>query len=181
MSIEERNQLIEDNLKLAPYAARMYRNMLPNHDLDDIVSIANMAMVRATPSYSPQKGTYANYITLCIFRAINHVRSGETAEGYKDIRHPVSIDNQTTDNPDYSPHTFHEFIGSKYDTTEEQAIRNVTVEEMLSVLSPKYREIVKLFYLDDVSDVAIAERYGVTRARIWQITNTALKKMRASA
>ena len=113
MTIEERNQLIEENIKLAPYAARMYRNMLPNHDLDDIISIANMAMVRATPSYSPQKGTYANYITLCIFRAINHV-AGETAGDTRTL-YPVSIDNQTTDNPDYSPHTFHEFIGSKYD------------------------------------------------------------------
>ena len=179
MNIEERNQLIEDNIKLAPYAARMYCNMIPRYELDDVVAIANLAMVRSTDRYTTAKGTYANYMTRCIFNAIGHVKSGETSGSRKDTA--LSLDNEVTQNPEYGAQSFHEFIPSQQASVEGQIVRKVYIEQMLSTLKPRHREIVELYYYDGLTHDEISQRYGVTCSRIGQIINTSLKKMREIA
>lgn len=64
-----KNALIEHNLRLAAHIAKKYR--APGRDIDDLISIGSIGLIKAVGSYDPTKGkSLAAYAGRCIENAI---------------------------------------------------------------------------------------------------------------
>lgn len=56
--VEQRNRLTEENLHLvAPIARRIYKNLPPCFELDDLISAGNIGLMEAAQSFRPSQGT----------------------------------------------------------------------------------------------------------------------------
>ena len=64
-----RTQLIERNLRLVAHIARKYQS--PEDEMDDLISIGTIGLLKATDTFDPQKGSkLATYAARCIDNAI---------------------------------------------------------------------------------------------------------------
>ena len=66
---EAKNELIERNLRLVAHIAKKYRTN--GRDVDDLISIGSLGLIKAVSTYSPAKGrSLAAYAGRCIENAI---------------------------------------------------------------------------------------------------------------
>lgn len=64
-----RQILVERNLRLVVYIAKKFENT--NIDLEDLISIGTIGLIKAISSFSPERGTrLATYTARCIENAI---------------------------------------------------------------------------------------------------------------
>nr|MDD6336476.1 sigma-70 family RNA polymerase sigma factor [bacterium] len=67
--MEARNRLVECNLRFVAHIARKFSNT--GMDMDDLVSVGSIGLIKAVNTYSPNKGTQlATYAARCIENAI---------------------------------------------------------------------------------------------------------------
>lgn len=68
-SEEARSELIERNLRLAAHIAKKYKGV--GRDLDDLISIGSLGLIKAVSTYTPGRGrSLAAYAGRCIENAI---------------------------------------------------------------------------------------------------------------
>ena len=103
-----------------------------------------------------------------------------TVEDTVSLDMPVGSGNEVT--------TFGEFISDSSNELEDDISKlsdNIIINEAMEVLTPKEREVIALRYGlngdDALTFQAIGDKLGVTRERIRQIENRALKKMKDSS
>lgn len=103
-----------------------------------------------------------------------------TVEDIVSLDMPVGSGNEAT--------TFGEFISDSSNELEDDISKlsdNIIINEAMEVLTPKEREVIALRYGlngdDALTFQAIGDKFGVTRERIRQIENRALKKMKESS
>ena len=66
---EAKNELIERNLRLVAHIAKKYRTS--GRDIDDLISIGSLGLIKAVSTYSPSRGrSLAAYAGRCIENAI---------------------------------------------------------------------------------------------------------------
>ena len=66
---DAKNVLIEHNLRLVAHIAKKYR--APGRDIDDLISIGSIGLIKAVGTYNPSKGkSLAAYAGRCIENAI---------------------------------------------------------------------------------------------------------------
>ena len=177
---EAKRKLIEHNMRLVAHVAKKYYN--PEDDMEDMISIGTIGLLKAVGTYNPGKGSkLATYAARCIDNELlMHFRGKKKRSKDISIYEPIGTDKEGN-----QIHLF--------DILEEEAVDVVEQMEqekhlaMLKRLLPRvltrreYEIISRRFGLgreDPVTQREVAEKLGISRSYVSRIEKKALLKLR---
>ncbi len=175
---EARNQLIEHNLRLVAHIVKKYDHR--KEDIDDLISIGTIGLIKGVDSYSYKKGTrITTYCARCIENEIlmyfrsdkknsKNVSINEGIGFDKDGNEITFLDILKTPKPD--------FALDLYKQTNMKLLK-----KYFDVLTPREREIViKRYGLNNQKETTqkeIAKELGISRSYVSRIEKRALTKL----
>lgn len=175
---EARNILIEHNLRLVAHIVKKYENK--NYDIDDLISIGTIGLVKGIDSYKQNKKTkLTTYIARCIeneilmyFRSnkkhLNNISLNDSIGYDKDGNEINLIDVLKYENED---------ILEEINTQENISLLN----KYLNKLSPKEKEIIfKRYGLNNTKEQTqreIAKSLNISRSYVSRIEKRALSRI----
>lgn len=177
---EARNLLIERNLRLVAYIARKYSSM--ERDMDDLISIGTIGLIKAVDSFDESKGIrLASYASRCIENELlMHMRASKKTA--RDVYLYDSIGSDKEGN-EISLMDIIEY-------EDEDVAERLTREQHLSrledfmeqVLTERERAIIRLRYgLDGKGERAqreVAQKFQISRSYVSRIEKKALGKLK---
>ena len=177
--VNAKEKLIEHNLRLVVFLSKKYENT--GVDLEDLVSIGNIGLIKAINTFSSDKNIrLATYASRCIDNEIlMYLRKN------KKIRCEVSIDQALSLDGDGNELHLEDVIGTDKDIVtkgiEESDDKEVMINEILS-LKPRDREIMILRYglmgNDEFTQKEVAEKLGISQSYISRIEKKVIKRLR---
>lgn len=178
-SIDAKEKLIEHNLRLVVFLAKKYENT--NVDLEDLVSIGSIGLIKAINTFSSNKNIkLATYASRCIDNEIlMYLRKN------KKVKSEVSIDQALTLDSEGNELHLEDIIGTDKDIIskeiEEENDKQVMIKEILS-LKPRDREIMILRYgllgTNEFTQKEVAEKLGISQSYISRIEKKVIKKLK---
>ena len=176
--LKARNKIIESNLKFVASIAKAYRGRGLSYS--ELISEGNMGLIKALDKFEGERGnkiiSYSVWwIRQSIMEALERNKTNETDDYPKDYEEPLEDDITNEKVVSFQP-----VYESKTTETEET---NKTILELLETLTPKERDIVCSYYgIGDKKPLTLEEigfEYGLTKERIRQIIEKAVKKLRS--
>lgn len=178
-SLEAKEKLIEHNLRLVVFLAKKYENT--NIDLEDLVSIGSIGLIKAINTFSSNKNIkLATYASRCIDNEIlMFLRKN------KKIKSEVSIDQALTLDGEGNELHLEDIIGTDKDIIskeiEDENDKQAMLKEILS-LKPRDREIMILRYgllgTDEYTQKEVAEKLGISQSYISRIEKKVIKRLK---
>jgi RNA polymerase sigma factor (sigma-70 family) len=178
-AIDTKNAIVRANLRLVVNIAR--KHLRPGLNLMELVSDGNMTLLRAVESFDVHRGfRFSTYATLALMKGFaRSVPMMRASAGLGTAT--ASEDRRLAEVPDRASEPF----------TRQILLRD-EVQRLLSRLSHREREIVQAHYgLDGganrfessgpASLDELSVRFGLTKARIRQIEQAAMEKLRAAS
>lgn len=175
---EARNKLIEHNLRLVAHIVKKYDYR--KDDMDDLISIGTIGLIKGIDSYSHKHGTrITTYCARCIeneilmyFRAdkknSKNISLNEQVGFDKDGNEITFLDILKTPKPDYA-----------MDIHNKENIS--LLKDYFKVLNDREKEIIiKRYGLngeDEITQKEIANKMGISRSYVSRIEKRALTKM----
>ncbi len=159
------NEEITRHMPLVERVARGIRRRLPPHvDLDDLLIAGSIGLYKAIVGYDSDRGLkFSTYATWLIRGHIfDELRNADHAPREMRRNREVPVQHQL--------HAIH--CENLYDREPEvrlTAERRDEVQFMLDRCSPREREIMTCYYLEDMPMPAIARRLGISSSRVSQI------------
>jgi len=175
---EARNKLIEHNLRLVAHIVKKYDHR--KEDMDDLISIGTIGLIKGIDSYSEKKGTrITTYCARCIENEIlMHFRSDK-----KNSKN-ISLNDQVGFDKDGNEITFLDILKTpKPDFALDIHNKdNISLlKDYFQVLNEREKEIIiKRYGLngeDDITQKEIAKELGISRSYVSRIEKRALTKM----
>lgn len=177
---EARNKLIEHNLRLVAHIVKKYS--MVNKDMDDLISIGTIGLIKAIDTFDPSKKVrLATYASRCIENELLMMfRSTKRQSREVYLHEPIGADR------DGNEISLIDIIEEK----EVNIVDNIMLEDNIKklysylgkALTDREREIIFLRYgLDDTKEVTqreIAGRLGISRSYVSRIEKKALKKLK---
>jgi RNA polymerase sigma factor (sigma-70 family) len=180
--MEARNQLIHAHLSLVVRVAKVY--MPPCDEIMDLIQEGNIGLIYAVDKFDPTRGT--KFSTYAFFWINKHIQRFLNHEP-DDL---VSLDMELTDSSEYL--LLSDTIADRPTILGGQTIRHIDtkieheelqrqIHKMLSTLSAREREVIRLLYGMDlrrsytVSEVAKMLR--ISKVRVCQLRDRALTRM----
>jgi len=176
--VESRNKLIEHNLRLVAHIAKKYTNN--SNDLDDLISIGTIGLIKGVDTFSLDKGVkITTYCARCIeneilmyFRKNNKytkdVSINDTIGYDKDGNEIAILDLLKTEDVDFCD-----------DIDLKDNIKSLY--KYLDVLNHREREIIVNRYglnnQDELTQKTISRRLGISRSYVSRIEKRALTKL----
>src|SRR5574344_713395 len=176
--IDARNKLIEHNLRLVAHIVKKYDHK--KEDIDDLLSIGTIGLIKGVDSYSYKHGTrITTYCAKCIENEIlmyyrsdkknsKNVSLNESIGFDKDGNEITLLDILKTPNPDYA-----------LDLHNKDSID--LLKNYFNVLDKREKEIIiKRYGLDNNKEVTqkdIAKYLNISRSYVSRIEKRALTKM----
>ena len=176
--VDARNKLIEHNLRLVAHIVKKYDRK--NGDVDDLISIGTIGLIKGIDSYSNRHKTrITTYCARCIENEIlMYYRSDKKNSKNISINDSVGFDK------DGNEITFLDILKTpKPDFALDLHKQNNIAElkEYFSVLTPREKEIIikryGLYDQDEVTQKEIAKELGISRSYVSRIEKRALTKM----
>lgn len=176
--VDARNKLIEHNLRLVAHIVKKYDRK--NGDVDDLISIGTIGLIKGIDSYSNRHKTrITTYCARCIENEIlMYYRSD------KKNNKNISINDSVGFDKDGNEITFLDILKTpKPDFALDLHKQNNIAElkEYFSVLTPREKEIIikryGLYDQDEVTQKEIAKELGISRSYVSRIEKRALTKM----
>jgi RNA polymerase sporulation-specific sigma factor len=178
---EARNLLIERNLRLVAYIARKYS--AKERDMDDLISIGTIGLIKAVDSFDENKGLrLASYASRCIENELlMHMRT--TKKTARDVYLYDSIGSDKEGNEIN--------LLDIIEYEDEDVTERLTTEQYLKclgdfmekVLTSREREVICLRYgLDGKGERAqreVAHRFHISRSYVSRIEKKALQKLKS--
>jgi RNA polymerase primary sigma factor len=160
--------LVESNLRFVLKVVFQYWH----HELPvmDLVSAGCLGMVSASKSYDPDRG--CRFITFAE-RPIKY-RVWAAIESHYQHRHD-SLDDPVCDDGDKT--TFKDRLTSK-DPGADEMVSRQQILKMLSCLDNRERKLLLLLFWCDLTLKDAGAKIGVSKDRVHQIANKALRKLR---
>ncbi|WP_064213364.1 RNA polymerase sporulation sigma factor SigK [Geobacillus stearothermophilus] len=175
---QARNRLIEHNLRLVAHIVKKFENT--GEEVEDLISIGTIGLIKAIESYSPGKGTkLATYAARCIENEIlMHLRS------LKKTRKDVSLHEPIGQDKEGNEISLLDILKSEGQDIVDEIQLNIELEQVkryISVLDEREKEvIVKRFGLgrqQEKTQREIAKELGISRSYVSRIEKRALMKM----
>ena len=176
---EAKNQLIEHNMRLIAHIAKKY--MGNGRDMDDVISIGTIGLIKAVNTYNPESGkSLGTYAARCIENEIlMSVRMERKTRGETPMEEAIGADkhgNQVL---------LSEILGTPRDDVEKRAELSLEVERLYQAidtsLTKRERTIVQLRYGlyngQCMTQREIATRLGISRSYVSRIEKKALAKL----
>ncbi|AGT32873.1 RNA polymerase sigma 70 [Geobacillus genomosp. 3] len=175
---QARNRLIEHNLRLVAHIVKKFENT--GEEVEDLISIGTIGLIKAIESYSPGKGTkLATYAARCIENEIlMHLRS------LKKTRKDVSLHEPIGQDKEGNEISLLDILKSEGQDIVDAIQLNMELEQVkryISVLDEREKEvIVNRFGLGrqrEKTQREIAKELGISRSYVSRIEKRALMKM----
>ncbi|AJS57627.1 RNA polymerase sporulation sigma factor SigK [Paenibacillus sp. IHBB 10380] len=174
-----RNLLIEHNLRLVAHIVKKFDNT--GEDLEDLISIGTIGLIKAIESYQPDKGTkLATFAARCIENEIlMHLRSLKKTRKDVSLHDPIGTDKEGNEI------TLIDILGSEADDVADLVqlkIEKSKIYRNLDILDPREQEVIKgRFGLEQGGEERtqreIAKELGISRSYVSRIEKRALMKL----
>ncbi|CAH1208509.1 MULTISPECIES: RNA polymerase sporulation sigma factor SigK [Paenibacillus] len=174
-----RNLLIEHNLRLVAHIVKKFDNT--GEDMEDLISIGTIGLIKAIESYRPNKGTkLATFAARCIENEIlMHLRSLKKTKKDVSLHDPIGTDKEGNEI------TLIDILGSDADDIVKEVdlkIEKSKIYRNLDILDDREKEVVVgRFGLDtggeERTQREIAKELGISRSYVSRIEKRALMKL----
>jgi RNA polymerase sporulation-specific sigma factor len=174
-----RNLLIEHNLRLVAHIVKKFDNT--GEDLEDLISIGTIGLIKAIESFSPNKGTkLATFAARCIENEIlMHLRSLKKTRKDVSLHDPIGTDKEGNEI------TLIDILGTDADDVVDKVqlkIEKSKIYRNLDILDEREQEVIKgRFGLEQGGDERtqreIANELGISRSYVSRIEKRALMKL----
>lgn len=171
--------LIERNLRLVAHIAKKYQNV--DEDMEDLISIGTIGLIKAISSFDADKGKLSTYASRCIDNELLMLlRSKKKSRGEVSLFEPIGTDKEGNEINllDIIEH-------EQEDITEQMELYENTkklVKLLDEVLNHREREIIYLRYGlltgKEVTQREIGELLHISRSYVSRIEKRALLKLR---
>src|SRR5690606_31284122 len=175
---DSRNMLIEHILRLVTHIVKKFDNT--GEDMEDLISIGTIGLIKAIESYSPDKGTkLATFAARCIENEIlMHLRSLKKTRKDVSLHDPIGMDKEGNEI------TLIDILGTDTDEVVDLVqfkIQKSKIYQYIYVLDDREREvIVGRFGLGEEQEKTqreIAKQLGISRSYVSRIEKRALLKL----
>ena len=177
--LHARDKLIEHNLRLVVFLAKKYENT--NVDLEDLVSIGTIGLMKAVKTFSNEKNIkLATYASRCIDNEIlMFLRKN------KKVRGEVSFEESLSFDADGNELHLEDVLGTDADIVtrplEDDFNKKIMIEE-INKLNNRDREIIimryGLFNHPEKTQKEVAEILGISQSYISRIEKKVIKKLK---
>lgn len=174
-----RNKLIEHNLRLVAHIVKKFDNT--GEDLEDLISIGTIGLIKAIESFRPNKGTkLATFAARCIENEIlMHLRSLKKTRKDVSLHDPIGTDKEGNEI------TLIDILGSEADDIVDAVqlkIEKSKIYRNLDILDEREKEVViGRFGLEaggeERTQREIAKELGISRSYVSRIEKRALMKL----
>lgn len=174
-----RDTLIEHNLRLVVFLAKKYENT--NVDLEDLVSIGTIGLIKGINTYSTDKNIkLATYASRCIDNEIlMFLRKN------KRVRTEVSFDESLSFDQDGNELHLEDVLGTEKDIVTkglDDELNRKIVEEEINKLNKRDKEIIVLRYGlssgKEMTQKDVADLLGISQSYISRIEKKVIKKIK---
>ena len=178
--LKARDVLIERNLRLVAHVVKKYQSV--DDDLDDLISIGTIGLIKAVTTYEVTKGTrLATYAARCIENELlMMLRSRKKSSREVSLYEPIGTDKEGNE-----IHLLDIIEGNDTDITDSCIYKeNVTklYQILKDVLTPlEYQVIVYRYGLmgeKELTQRVIGKRLNISRSYVSRIEKNALLKLR---
>ena len=174
-----RDKLICHNMRLVAHIAKKY----VKNDLDDLISIGSIGLIKGVESYSKSKGTtLATYLARCIENEIlMHLRANKKYQNTVYLQNTLGVDG------DGNEYTLMDVLAVKEDSVFHQAEVSILRDNLLKAirqhLTEQEQKIILLRYgieegSTPLTQLQTAKIMGISRSYISRIETRALEKLR---
>ena len=174
-----RDKLILHNMRLVAHIAKKYGK----NDLDDLISIGSIGLIKGVESYSSEKGTtLATYLARCIENEIlMTLRANKRYANTVHLQNKLGVDN------DGNEYTLMDVLAIKEESVFHQAEMSILKQNLLKIikehLSEREQKIILMRYgLEEnsipMTQLETAKKLGISRSYISRIESRALEKIR---
>ena len=179
--VEARNLLVEHNLRLVAHIMKKYYTQ--TDDVDDLISIGTIGLIKGVNTYKPDKGVrLATYVSRCIENEIlMHFRSRKKSAGDVSLSDALDVDG------DGSGLSIMDVVAQEDDMAERIGNAELCQELIRSIetsLTRREAKIIRLRYgLDGAAPMTqkeTAQLCGISRSYVSRIEKKALEKLRMS-
>ena len=177
--IHARDILIEHNLRLVVFLAKKYENT--NVDLEDLVSIGTIGLIKGIKTYSMGKNIkLATYASRCIDNEIlMYLRKN------KKVRTEVSFDESLSFDADGNELHLEDILGTDPDIVtrplEEDTNKKLVMEE-IDKLNTRDREIIVMRYGlvtgEEMTQKDVAKKLGISQSYISRIEKKVIRRIK---
>ncbi|ARC84636.1 RNA polymerase sigma-K factor [Clostridium argentinense CDC 2741] len=177
--IEAKNILVERNLRLVAHIVKKYS--FPGKEVDDLISIGTVGLIKAIDSFDSSKGTrLATYAARCIENEILMlIRNNKKIKGEVYLQDPIGIDKEGNEI------SLMDILSSDKDSIVEIVENKIQVKKLYSkintVLQEREKLIIEMRYglIDGKGKTQreIAKILGISRSYVSRIEKRALKKL----
>ncbi len=178
-SMEARNKLIEHNLRLVAHIIKKYYSQ--SSDVDDLISIGTIGLIKGISSYNPEKNVrLATYASRCIENEIlMHFRAMKKCAGDLSLSDTIDTDGEG------NSLSLMDILSQ-----DDDMLENISAAEMKqqliyyvqNVLDDRERDIIILRYGLSGSKALpqreVAEKCGISRSYVSRIEKKAIEKLR---
>ncbi len=171
--------LIERNLRLVAHIVKKYS--FPNKDVDELISIGTVGLIKAIDSFDVTKGTrLATYASRCIENEILMLfRNSKKQKSEVYLQDPIGVDKEGNEI------CLIDVLSSEKDSVIDKVENNLQIKalysKMLEILSERECNIIKMRYgLEDGrfrTQREIASMLKISRSYVSRIEKKALKKL----
>ena len=136
--------LIERNLRLVAHIVKKYQ--IPNKDIDELISIGTVGLIKAIDSFDASKGTrLATYASRCIENEILMLfRSNKKQKGETFLHDPIGVDKEGNEI------SLIDVLSSDKDSVVEKVESNIQIRALYAkintALSEREGEIIRMRY-----------------------------------
>lgn len=176
---EAKSVLIERNLRLVAHIVKKYS--FPNKDIDELISIGTVGLIKAIDSFDSTKGTrLATYASRCIENEILMLfRNNKKQKSEVYLQDPIGVDKEGNEI------CLIDVLSSEKDSVLEKVESNLQIKALYNKismsLSDREGEILKMRYglIDGKCKTQreIACILGISRSYVSRIEKKALKKL----
>jgi RNA polymerase sporulation-specific sigma factor len=177
--LHAKNILVERNLRLVAHIVKKYS--YPGKDIDDLISIGTVGLIKAIDSFDSSKGTrLATYAARCIENEILMlIRNNKKVKGEVYLQDPIGIDKEGNEI------SLMDVLSSEEDSIVEMVESKIQIKKLYkkinSCLMDRERSIIEMRYglLDGnpKTQREIAKLMGISRSYVSRIEKRALKKL----
>lgn len=176
---DAKNKLVERNLRLVAHVVKKYTNS--GKDIDDLISIGTIGLIKAITTYDISKGTHlATYAARCIENEIlMSLRSEKKIKSEVSLQDPIGVDKEGNEI------SLIDILGTESDGVGEEVELRMQIKKLYSKINTalKNREklIIELRYGLNSGGIKtqreIAKMLGISRSYVSRIEKKALNKL----
>lgn len=176
---EARNQLIEHNLRLVVHVAKKYRGS--GKDMDDMVSIGTIGLIKAVNTFNHAKGTQlATYAAKCIENEIlMTIRSAKKEKNEVYMQEPIGTDKEGNEI------ALADLLGTGQDDVIDKVELKIQLEKLDELidrlLDDREKQVILCRYgirnYRRMTQREIAKRLGISRSYVSRIEKKAIETL----